>query len=113
MEEEKLPMLWLQAHGYGNGAVQVVVEYPEPRLLLLGRGWKSFVHAHNLWDGHTLRFKMVAANLLSVKVYGSSGIRLSCCEESFPRARTTRRTTMAATATTGQSLGRSSLSTRI
>ncbi|KAE8777891.1 l-ascorbate oxidase-like protein [Hordeum vulgare] len=78
-------MLWLHAHGCGNGTVQVDMEYPDPHLLLLGRGWKSFARAHNLWDEHILRFKMVAANLLSVMVYGSSGIRLSCCEESSNR----------------------------
>ncbi|KAE8809894.1 l-ascorbate oxidase-like protein [Hordeum vulgare] len=82
MEEEKSPMLWLQMHGCGNGAEPVDVEHPEPRLLFLGRGWKSFARAHNLWDGNVLRFKMMADNLLSVKLYGSSGVRLGCYEES-------------------------------
>lgn len=82
MSEEKLPMLWLRVHGCGNGAVPVAVEQPGPRLLVLGRGWKSFARAHNLWDGHVLRFKMMADNLLSVKIYGSLGVRLSCCKES-------------------------------
>ncbi|KAE8811128.1 L-ascorbate oxidase-like protein [Hordeum vulgare] len=75
-------MLWLRVHGCGNGAVTVAVEQPRPQLLFLGRGWKSFARAHNLWDGHVLRFKMMADNLLSVKIYGSSGVRLSCCKES-------------------------------
>ncbi|KAE8811755.1 l-ascorbate oxidase-like protein [Hordeum vulgare] len=75
-------MLWLRVHGGGNGAVPVVVEQPGPRILFLGRGWKRFVCAHNLWDGHILRFKMMTDNLLSVKIYESSGVRLSCCEES-------------------------------
>ncbi|KAE8769787.1 l-ascorbate oxidase-like protein [Hordeum vulgare] len=75
-------MLRLRVHGCGNGAVPVTVEQPGPRLLFLGRGWKSFVHAHNLWNGHVLRFKMMADNLLSVKIYGSLGVRLGCCEES-------------------------------
>ncbi|KAE8791472.1 l-ascorbate oxidase-like protein [Hordeum vulgare] len=74
-------MLWLRVHGCGNGAVSAAVEYPGPWLLFLSRGWKSFAHAHNLWDGHVLRFKMMADNLLSVKLYGSSGARLCCCEE--------------------------------
>ncbi|KAE8816605.1 l-ascorbate oxidase-like protein [Hordeum vulgare] len=82
MEEEKLLMLWLRVHGCGNGAIPVAVEHPGPRLLFLGRGWKSFARAHNLWEGHILRFKMMSDNLLSVKLYGSSGVRLSCCEES-------------------------------
>ncbi|KAE8790496.1 L-ascorbate oxidase-like protein [Hordeum vulgare] len=56
------------------------VEQPGPQLLFLGRGWKSFARAHNLWDGHVLDLKMMADNLLSVKIYGSSGARLGCCE---------------------------------
>ncbi|KAE8808056.1 L-ascorbate oxidase-like protein [Hordeum vulgare] len=82
MEEEKPPTLWLWVHGCGNGAVPVVVEHPGPRLLFLDRGWKSFARAHNLWDGHVLRFKIMADNLLSFKLYGSSGARLGYCEES-------------------------------
>ncbi|KAE8821110.1 l-ascorbate oxidase-like protein [Hordeum vulgare] len=82
MEEEKPPTQWLRVHGCGNGAVSVVVEHPGARLLFLGRGWKSFARAHNLWDGHVLCFKMMADNLLSVKLYGSSGARLGCYEES-------------------------------
>ncbi|KAE8800272.1 L-ascorbate oxidase-like protein [Hordeum vulgare] len=62
--------------------MQVDAEYPEPRVMLLGPWWKSFARAHNLWYGHILLFKMVGANLLSVKVYGSSGVRLICCKES-------------------------------
>ncbi|KAE8797971.1 hypothetical protein D1007_26877 [Hordeum vulgare] len=56
-------MLWLRVHGCGNGVVPVAVEQPGPRLLFLDRGWKSFAHAQNLWDGHILRFKMMADNL--------------------------------------------------
>ncbi|KAE8776332.1 l-ascorbate oxidase-like protein [Hordeum vulgare] len=75
-------MLWLRLHGCDKGAIPVAMEQPGPRLLFLGRGWKSFAHAHNLWDGHVLHFKMMADNLLSVNIYGSSGVCLSCCEES-------------------------------
>ncbi|KAE8805529.1 l-ascorbate oxidase-like protein [Hordeum vulgare] len=112
-------MLWLQAHDCGNGAVQVVVQYPEPRLLLLGRGWKNFTRAHNLWDGNILRFKMVAANLLSIKVYGSSGIRLSCYEErssgteSPSSCESEEEDSDGCDSGNGQSLGRTSLSTSI
>ncbi|KAE8775534.1 l-ascorbate oxidase-like protein [Hordeum vulgare] len=81
MEEEKPLMLWPQVHGCGNGDVPVVVEHPGPRLMFLGRGWKSFARAHNLWDGHVLRFKMTADNLLSIKLYGSLGAHLGCCKE--------------------------------
>ncbi|KAE8771968.1 l-ascorbate oxidase-like protein [Hordeum vulgare] len=76
-------MLWLQVHGYSDGTAPVTVEQPGPRLLSLGRGWKIFARCHNLWDGHVLRFKMMADNLLSFKIYGSSGVRLSYCEESL------------------------------
>ncbi|KAE8797261.1 l-ascorbate oxidase-like protein [Hordeum vulgare] len=79
MSKEKPPMLQLRVQGCGNDAVVVTVEQPGPRLLFLGRGWKSFARAHNLWDGHVLRFKMMVDNLLSVKIYGSSGARLACC----------------------------------
>ncbi|KAE8775317.1 L-ascorbate oxidase-like protein [Hordeum vulgare] len=78
-------MLRLRVHGCGNGAVPVTVEQPGPRLLFLGRGWKSFARAHNLWDGHVLLFKMMVDNVLSVKIYGSSGPRLVCCEGSSRR----------------------------
>ncbi|KAE8791817.1 L-ascorbate oxidase-like protein [Hordeum vulgare] len=78
-------MLWLWVHGCGNDAMPVAVEQPGSRLLFLGRGWKSFARAHNLWDGHVLHFKMMADNLLFVKIYGSSGVRLSYCEESSSR----------------------------
>ncbi|KAE8782629.1 L-ascorbate oxidase-like protein [Hordeum vulgare] len=75
-------MLWLRVHDCGNGAVPVAVEHPVPRLLFLSRGWKSFARAHKLWDGHVLRIKMMMDNLLSIKLYGSSGGCLGCCEES-------------------------------
>ncbi|KAE8776722.1 l-ascorbate oxidase-like protein [Hordeum vulgare] len=82
MEVDQLPGLWLQTHGCYNGTVRVGVEHPERHIMLLGHGWKIFARTHNLLDGHVLRFKMVEANLLSVKIYGCSGARLSCCEES-------------------------------
>ncbi|KAE8776925.1 l-ascorbate oxidase-like protein [Hordeum vulgare] len=75
-------MLWLQVHCCANGTVPVAVEQPGPWLVFLSRGWKSFARAHNLWDGHVLRFKMMADKLLSVKIYGSSVVCLSYCEES-------------------------------
>ncbi|KAE8793028.1 L-ascorbate oxidase-like protein [Hordeum vulgare] len=50
--------------------------------MLLGRGWKAFARAHGLEDWHVLCFKMVEVDMLSVKFYGRSGMRLGCCEES-------------------------------
>ncbi|KAE8782038.1 l-ascorbate oxidase-like protein [Hordeum vulgare] len=85
MKEEKPPMLWLRVLGCGNGSVPVAVEHPRSRLVFLGHGWKSFARAHNLWDGYVLRFKMMADNLLSVQLYGSSGAHLGCWEESSSR----------------------------
>ncbi|KAE8785818.1 l-ascorbate oxidase-like protein [Hordeum vulgare] len=85
MEVDKPPVLLLRAHDCYNRAVQVDVEYLECCVLLLGNGWKSFARAHNLMDSHVLRLKMMEADLLSVKIYGRSGARLSCCEESSSR----------------------------
>ncbi|KAE8798983.1 L-ascorbate oxidase-like protein [Hordeum vulgare] len=61
--------------------MQVHVEYPKRHSMLLGRGWKAFARAHGLEDGHILRFKLVEDNMLSVKFYGHSGVRVGCCED--------------------------------
>ncbi|KAE8799604.1 l-ascorbate oxidase-like protein [Hordeum vulgare] len=82
MEAAKPPILWLRVYGCSHGAMQVHVEYPKHRSMLLGRGWKAFAHAHNLEDGHILRFKQAEDNMLSLKFYGHSGVCLGCCEES-------------------------------
>ncbi|KAE8801302.1 L-ascorbate oxidase-like protein [Hordeum vulgare] len=58
------------------------VEYPMPRVVFLRCGWKTFTHGHNFMEGHVLLFKLVEASRLSVKIYGHSGARLGCCEES-------------------------------
>ncbi|KAE8816207.1 L-ascorbate oxidase-like protein [Hordeum vulgare] len=63
--------------------MQARVEYPKRHSMLLGRGWKAFARAHSLEDGHTLRFKLTEDDMLSVKFYGRSGVRLDCCEESL------------------------------
>ncbi|KAE8806135.1 l-ascorbate oxidase-like protein [Hordeum vulgare] len=75
-------MLRLQVHGCGNGAVPVTVKKLGPRLLFLSHGWRGFTHSHNLCDGHVRCFKLMVDNLLSIKIYGSSGARLGFCEES-------------------------------
>ncbi|KAE8772277.1 l-ascorbate oxidase-like protein [Hordeum vulgare] len=82
MEAAKPPVLLLQAYGCSHGAMQVHVEYPKCRSMLLGRGWRAFARAHSLEDGHVLCFKLAEDNMLSVKFYGRSGVRLGCCEES-------------------------------
>ncbi|KAE8813514.1 l-ascorbate oxidase-like protein [Hordeum vulgare] len=82
MEAAKTPVLWLQAYGCSHGAMQVHVEYPKRRSMLLGRGWKAFTHAHNLEDGHILCFNLAEDNMLSVKFYGRSGVHLGCYEQS-------------------------------
>ncbi|KAE8791487.1 l-ascorbate oxidase-like protein [Hordeum vulgare] len=87
MEVDKLPVLWLRAHGYCNGATRADVEYLGCHAMLLGHGWKSFARAHILLDGHVLHFKMVEADMLSVRIYGCLGARLSCCEKSSSGAK--------------------------
>ncbi|KAE8794722.1 l-ascorbate oxidase-like protein [Hordeum vulgare] len=82
MEAAKPPVLWLRVYGCSYGAMQVYVEYTKCRSMLLGRGWKAFAHAHSLEDGHVLRFKLAEDDMLSVKFYGRSVVRLGYCEES-------------------------------
>ncbi|KAE8787533.1 l-ascorbate oxidase-like protein [Hordeum vulgare] len=111
-------MLQLQVHGCGNGAVSVTVEQPGPRLLFLGRGWKSFAHAHNLWDGRVLCFKLMTDKLLYVKIYVSSGAHLVCCKEissetDSPSSRESDEDGSDGSTSMGHTIGRLSLGTRI
>ncbi|KAE8768556.1 l-ascorbate oxidase-like protein [Hordeum vulgare] len=73
MEADKPPVLWLLAYDCSHGAMQVHVEYPKSRSMLLGCGWKSFARAHNIEDGHVLRFKLAQDDMLSIKFYGRRG----------------------------------------
>ncbi|KAE8784908.1 l-ascorbate oxidase-like protein [Hordeum vulgare] len=82
MEAIKPPILWLRVYGCSLGAMHVHVEYPKCCSMLLGRAWKAFARVHNLEDGHVLQFKLAEDNMLSVKFYGHSGVRLGCYEES-------------------------------
>ncbi|KAE8812307.1 l-ascorbate oxidase-like protein [Hordeum vulgare] len=82
MEATKPSILWLRVYDCSHGAIQVHVEYPKLHSMLLGRVWKAFAHAHILEDGHIHRFKQAEDDMLSVKFYGRSGVRLGCCEES-------------------------------
>nr|XP_020160193.1 vegetative cell wall protein gp1-like [Aegilops tauschii subsp. strangulata] len=50
------------------------VKFPVPYVMFLRRGWKTFACAHCLMKGHVLLFKLVESDLLSVKVFGRSGI---------------------------------------
>ncbi|KAE8800165.1 l-ascorbate oxidase-like protein [Hordeum vulgare] len=81
MEAAKPPVLWLRACGCSHGAMQARVEYSKRHSMLLGRGWKAFARAHSFEDGHILCFKLAEVNMLSVKFYGRTGVRLGCCEE--------------------------------
>ncbi|KAI5005511.1 hypothetical protein ZWY2020_032754 [Hordeum vulgare] len=81
MEAAKPPVLCLRAYGYSYGAMQVHVEYLKCRSMLLGRGLKAFARAHSLEDGHVLRFKLAEDDMLSVRFYGSLGVRLGYCKE--------------------------------
>lgn len=62
--------------GCCNRAVWADVEFPTPHVMLLRRDWKNFARAHYLAKGHVLRFKLVEADLLLIKVFGCSGARL-------------------------------------
>lgn len=50
--------------------------------MYLREGWKSFIRAHSLGPGHVLLFKLIEADMISVKFFGASGARLGCCAES-------------------------------
>lgn len=50
--------------------------------MYLMRGWKSFVCARRLGQGHLLHFMLVGSDMLFVKFFGASGARLECCAES-------------------------------
>ncbi|KAE8797616.1 l-ascorbate oxidase-like protein [Hordeum vulgare] len=82
MEAAKPPVLWLWAYGCSHGAMQVHVEYPKCRSMLLRRGWKAFAGAHTLEDGNLLHFKLEEDNMLSIKFYGRSGVLVAYYEES-------------------------------
>ncbi|KAE8778877.1 l-ascorbate oxidase-like protein [Hordeum vulgare] len=82
MEAARHPVLWLRAHGCSHSTIQARVEYAKRHSMLLGRGWKAFARAQSLEDGHILHFKLVMENMLSVKFYGRSGVRLGCFEDS-------------------------------
>ncbi|KAE8770143.1 l-ascorbate oxidase-like protein [Hordeum vulgare] len=117
MEAAMPPILWFQAYGGSHGAMQVHMESPKRRSMLLGRDWEAFARAHSLEDGDVLRFKLAKDNMLSIKFYGCSGVRLGCCKESSSGAEctssrdTTRRTTVVVALLAGQNLGASSRST--
>ncbi|KAE8811599.1 l-ascorbate oxidase-like protein [Hordeum vulgare] len=81
MEVDKPQGVWHHVHGCRNGVVYVDANYATLRVMVLRRGWKTFARAHNFMAGHVLRFKMVEVHMLFVKIFGHSGARLGCCEE--------------------------------
>jgi hypothetical protein len=82
MELDPPQALRLHMRGCGNGGMWVDVDFPAPHIMYFHRGWKTFARAHSLSEGHVLQFKLMENGLLSVKVFGRSGIRLGCCVES-------------------------------
>ncbi|KAE8807383.1 l-ascorbate oxidase-like protein [Hordeum vulgare] len=82
MEAARPPILCLWAHGCSHDAMLACVEYPKRHSMLLGRGWKAFSRAHSPEDGHILRFKLAEENMLPIKFYERTGVRLGCCEGS-------------------------------
>ena len=61
---------------------RVRVDFPNPHVMYLCQGWKTFAHIHRLTEGLTLHFKLMEGGLLSVKVFGCFGTRARCCVES-------------------------------
>ena len=82
LEIDQAPRLRLQMKGCCNGDMWVNTRFPIPHVMLLRRDWKTFARAHYLMKGHVLHFKLVESDLLSIKVFGRSGIRLGCCAKS-------------------------------
>ena len=82
MEQDPPQALRLHMRSCGNDNMWADVDFPPPHVMYLHQGWKTFAHAHSLSEGHVLHFKLMERGLLSVKVFGSSGIRLGCCVES-------------------------------
>ena len=68
--------------GCCNDDMWANTRFPIPHVMLLRQGWKTFARTRCLMKGHVLRFKLVEADLLSIKVFGHLGIRLGCCAES-------------------------------
>ena len=82
MEVEQPPGLGLHMRGCCNGSTRVGVEFPAPHVMLLRRSWKTFARAHSLAARHVRHFNLMEATILSVKVFGRSGVSLGCCAES-------------------------------
>ena len=81
MELDPPETLRLHMRGCGISGTRVRVAFPAPNVMYLDLGWKTFARIHSLTEGLTLHFKLMEGGLLSVKVFGRSGIRLGCCAE--------------------------------
>ena len=82
MESDPPETLRLQMTGCGISGTRVSVVSPAPGVMYFDRGWKTFARIHSLTAGFTLHFKLMEADFLSVKVFGSSGSCLGCCAKS-------------------------------
>ena len=82
MEQEAPRALRLHMRDCESGSMWADVDFPRPHVMYLRQGWKNFAHAHSLMEWHVLHFKLMESGLLSVKVFGNSGIRLWCSVES-------------------------------
>lgn len=82
MEQDPPHALRLHMRSCRNDNMWADVDFPRPHVMYLRQGWKTFAHAHSLSEGHVLHFKLMESDLVSVKVFGSSVIRLGCCVES-------------------------------
>ena len=59
MEIDRPSGLWLRVDGYCNGLIWVAIEFSVNGIMYFSRGWKSFVRARYLGQGHLLHFKLV------------------------------------------------------
>jgi hypothetical protein len=82
MEGSHLRGLWLRVDGCCNGPVWVTVETSPNGILSFTCGWKYFIRARCLGQGHLLHFKLVGTDTLVVKFFRASGACQECCTES-------------------------------
>lgn len=73
--------LWLRVDGCCNGPVRVVVKLSANSIMYFTCGWKFFICARYLGQGHLLNFKLVKSDMLVVKFFGDLGSCMEYCTE--------------------------------
>lgn len=74
--------MWVRFDGCCNGPVLVDVEDSANGIMYFTRGWKSFIRARCLGQGHLVHFSLEGSDTHVVKFFGVSGARLECCAKS-------------------------------